>query len=823
MEWDFRYLQGKYGDAGAREKFEDICLALLQKMYPGQEVHTIRVEQGDGGIDILIGDFSAPIHVFQCKFFLGKISDSQRNQIRESFKAARDNPRFTMKKWTLMIPVDMSQDEQAWWSAWKKKHETDTLRISFLGQSELLAKLREYQLYDIYFDAQANSSHYLTEPPEYVDEHSVICRGQELGDITGLLRSGKHVLMSGFGGIGKTALAKLVFHTVEAEYDAVAWIDYRGSLKNSLLAEILLEDDIREEPERWRRIQAILGDGRKKLFIIDNADHTEGQNPQEDAELLRLTGWENISVIVTSRLEALGNYQIREIDFLSKDDCVALFCHYRKGTQRTQEAAVRNLVKLANCHTLTVELFAKGARRIADLDAYYGKLEAGLDNAKLEFKTSHRSKMATIIQHLRNLFDMQERTPEEMGVLRDFAVLPADAYLTQAEAEHWFGHDENVLNVLAEDGWLQWNDGRYFMHPLVQQIIRLDPIPEDTAGHYLDFVEYFDNGYFPEDAVYSELIRRLELAESVVAAVCGDWDTVRLANIFHNMGVACWRLARYDDAAEYDHKALAIKEAMLGKEHLSTATTFNNLAGVYQSMGDLPRALEYNKNALAIYEAKLGKDHPNTATTYNNLSVLYRAMGDYPKALEYHEKALTIREARLGKDHPDTAATYNNLASVYRDMGDLPRALEYLEKDRAIREARLGKDHPDTATTYNNLATVYRDMDDYPKALEYHEKALTIREAKLGKEHPDTAQSCNNLGALYYKMEQYSDACDLLLRALRIRLVKLGPGHPYTRNTYAWLSYSYQAQHGETDSFLPWLRGQLNDAENRALDEMLRE
>ena len=112
-------------------------------------------------------------------------------------------------------------------------------------------------------------------------------------------------------------------------------------------------------------------------------------------------------------------------------------------------------------------------------------------------------------------------------------------------------------------------------------------------------------------------------------------------------------------------------------------------------------------------------------------------------------------------------------------------------------------------------------MGDYPKALEYYEKDRKISEAVLGPEHPDTAQTYNNLGALYYAMERWSDADDYLLRALKIRLVKLGPGHPYTRYPYGWLSDTYQALHGETESFLPWLRGELNAEENRALDELL--
>ena len=50
----------------------------------------------------------------------------------------------------------------------------------------------------------------------------------------------------------------------------------------------------------------------------------------------------------------------------------------------------------------------------------------------------------------------------------------------------------------------------------------------------------------------------------------------------------------------------------------------------------------------------MGKEHPSTATTYNNTGLVYRDQGDYEKALEYYEKALAIRIIKLGEDHPLT-------------------------------------------------------------------------------------------------------------------------------------------------------------------------
>jgi tetratricopeptide (TPR) repeat protein len=144
------------------------------------------------------------------------------------------------------------------------------------------------------------------------------------------------------------------------------------------------------------------------------------------------------------------------------------------------------------------------------------------------------------------------------------------------------------------------------------------------------------------------------------------------------------------------------------------------------------------REAMRIYEQVHGKEHPSTATTYNNLAGLYRLQGRYDEAEPLYKKALQIRENELGKNHPSTATSYNNLAYLYDSQRRYDKAEPLLKEALRIRENELGKNHPDTATSYNNLAYLYQSQGKYDEAEPLYKEALRIYENVLGKEHPNT-------------------------------------------------------------------------------------
>ena len=99
-----------------------------------------------------------------------------------------------------------------------------------------------------------------------------------------------------------------------------------------------------------------------------------------------------------------------------------------------------------------------------------------------------------------------------------------------------------------------------------------------------------------------------------------------------------------------------------------------------------PDVHERFQRALAIREKRLGPDHADTATSLNNLAGLYHDQGRYGEAEPLFRRALAIRERALGLDHPETAISVRNYAVLLRQLGRASEA-EKLEA-RFVPRAR---------------------------------------------------------------------------------------------------------------------------------------
>ncbi|HEX6468944.1 MAG TPA: tetratricopeptide repeat-containing protein [Streptosporangiaceae bacterium] len=291
--------------------------------------------------------------------------------------------------------------------------------------------------------------------------------------------------------------------------------------------------------------------------------------------------------------------------------------------------------------------------------------------------------------------------------------------------------------------------------------------------------------------------RALDIREAALGPDHLDvaWTLTRIARTYRLLG-------RVPEALPPQERALAITERLLGPDHPDVASVLGSLARYYRLLGRMAAALPLAGRQLAINEKTFGGDHPAVATALGNLAGVNRELGRVAEALPLARRALAIAQDALGPDHPDVATALANLALTFKALGRAGEALPLEERALAITEAALGPDHPDVAVRLGDLAATYSGLGRPGEALPLEERALAITEGALGPDHPDVAVRLGNLASTYSGLGRPADALPLEERALAITEAALGADHPHVATALGNLASTY-CQLGRVEDALP--------------------
>jgi CHAT domain-containing protein len=179
------------------------------------------------------------------------------------------------------------------------------------------------------------------------------------------------------------------------------------------------------------------------------------------------------------------------------------------------------------------------------------------------------------------------------------------------------------------------------------------------------------------------LRRQLEILEKIGLA-----DSVEYAQSLSGLG-GVYNMQRDQRALDTLQRSLTLCERLREFDTNCMAPPLVNLGVAAKDRGDFTAAEAYYRRALAIRQPIVGADNPDLIPNLNNLANLYNSMGDHARALDAHFQALRIEEHGLSPYHRYALLTAGNIAVINTATGNLAAAIAFQQRADAIVEKQL--------------------------------------------------------------------------------------------------------------------------------------
>ncbi|MEV0621896.1 BTAD domain-containing putative transcriptional regulator [Nonomuraea sp. NPDC050404] len=568
-------------------------------------------------------------------------------------------------------------------------------------------------------------------------------------------------VIDGPGGIGKSALAIHVAHTMAARFpDGVLYLDLHGAtdglrplspiealgrlLRSLGLDGSAIPSAIEEAAARYRSLTS----ARNVLIILDNALDTRQIRPL-------IPAGPECAVLITSRqvLTSLDGTSHLTLPELDPSDSTALLARIAgPGRVNAEPEAAGRIVRL--CGGLPLALRIAAARLAARPDWTLSYLADRLADATRRLDLLQyddlavRAGIAVSLHHLKEEPAGQDAAHlfALLGLLDTPTYTPAATAALADRPEHAV---ETVLDRLMDARLLESaGPGRYRMHDLVRLYARELPAPGRAAAlrralhHYLATTRTASLLLAPTSVIVRNLRAdqpglRLNTPQEAI-----DWIELERGNL---IAVARQAATRIDDAGTveglaaglngpFSHRGWLVDLAEIHHQALRVAVQTGNWAGqarghnqlgcILKNQGRFESAVEEFERALVCWD-RAGLPLRKTGTL-NNLGTTYGKLGRYEEALVTLDESLTTAAAGGLRDYQ--AMVLNGQAGVLMRMGRLNDAID---AGRRSLEIWPDFDNPyGEGTAAETLAEAYRRAGRLTEAeTEYRRAADLLRKA----------------------------------------------------------------------------------------------
>jgi tetratricopeptide (TPR) repeat protein len=488
---------------------------------------------------------------------------------------------------------------------------------------------------------------FTTTPALPSPDHPFFGRKREKRELAALLQAGGTVVLTGLGGVGKTALAQVVVNELRSHFvGGTIWIncETKPVLEDILLtvAVGLIGEVARQyrPEERRQRLEDVLRD-RACLLVLDNFETIA-----EDSAALRWlkTIVPPSSVLVISRQSVpYLNAPTLRLAELPNDDAVQLFTERARdaGWDGAGSEIAPRLCALVGNLPLALQLLAPRAAELP-LVVLEEMVSKNLVVLAIEKADVHAERQQSIAACFRVSFD--RLSAEARTILTRLSVPPDGLGATLVDSFTGITNWQQPLAECVRHSLINFEGQRYRFHPLVRRFA-LEQLGDSTSEWQPRFVAFFSKLVQEHDDISNSSKRavldaewRNAIAAAATAEELQQWQTVIV--IAESLGEFLDLHGMWTEQEQLNKRALAAARAT--QDRAAEGRALGNLGNVYQSQRRWAEAIAVYEQSLAI-KRELG-DRYGEGQTLENIARLRAAQGDLAGALDMERAASQVLE-----------------------------------------------------------------------------------------------------------------------------------------------------------------------------------
>jgi tetratricopeptide (TPR) repeat protein len=259
--------------------------------------------------------------------------------------------------------------------------------------------------------------------------------------------------------------------------------------------------------------------------------------------------------------------------------------------------------------------------------------------------------------------------------------------------------------------------------------------------------------------------------------------------VLSNIGHALDSQHRYGEAEQAMRQAFKVCTSNLEKSP-RCFTMLNNLASVEQRTGRIAEAENDWKQAIEGFGVDPSGNINGLTAAMNNLGKLYLGQRRFREAQQLFDNALAILDSWPAySSSPDKASVLTNLGALYIDQKKLPEAEDYMRRAIDVDQKAVGADSWRLALDYSNLGVVLGQRKQFQEAEETFQRSEEIYRRAQGPRSPEVAHQLANMGEMNAHLKQYALAAERFNTAFEIWGDKTGLAPPIEINLLQLYSF----------------------------------